>query len=654
MCCIAVSMFVLLISISNVYAKAESSDNFSILRLLSPITKNDNVSNIPKPARKPIDIVASSNLHNYKFKFEEVFEKTPLKKPLPISRQIKLTSNDINLYKQVFTLQNKGKWSEADKKISKLGDMRLLGYILYQRYTHPKYNSSETELRDWLQIYPKLAVAKDIYKLANRKFKKTYFPKPIKQKTLAHRVVFSDGYDVKPYRSKKHRSKTISLQIHKLKRKISADLSRDAPTRALKRLEESPYYKYLDRAEKDILKSDIAAAYFYLSLFEKAKSLAIPAAQSSPSNAPLAGWIAGLSYWIEGNYPKAGQFFEKSANATRASEWMRSAASYWAARSYMRAKKPRQAIYWLKQASTYPRSFYGLIATRSLGIKKYKYDWSLPNKISNNYLKKIMETDNGYRAISLMEVEQQNLAIKELSRININNKSDEFKEAVFILANKYNVPNISMQLASSVHRPNGKLYDVALYPSLPWKPEGGFELSPALIHAFIRQESKFNPYAKSRSGAKGLMQLMPKTASYIAGKPNSYFKSKEGQEMLLDPVFNLTLGQRYIKKLLQHPAIQGNMLELVASYNAGPGRVSRWKRKINVKNDPLLFIEMLPAAETRAFVEKVMANYWIYNLRFYGKTPASLQAIATGKWPYYEYDARTELAIRNLYSKYRR
>ncbi len=620
-------------------AKADNFEKFSILRLLSP--SNNNIT-IPKPLPKPN--ITNTVVNN--FEFQNIFTTTPYKKPIISQKNIYLSNSDIEIYQQIFNLQRDSLWQEADKKINKLNDMRLLGYILYQRYIHPNYNSSETELRDWLDLYSDFAVAKKIYKLANRKFKNN-FPKPKKQKTLSHRVVFSDGHSTKPYKSKKYRNNTTNKAILALKRQIASDLSKDAPTKALKKLQESKYTKYMDRTEINIIKADIAAAYFYLSLFDKAKNLALSAANESTVNVPLAGWIAGLIYWTEADYTNAAIFFEKSATSKRASEWMRSASAYWAARSYIRAKKSRKAVYWLKQASMYPRSFYGLIAMSSLGIKKHNYDWSKPNGKDNDYATKIINNPNGYRALLLLKVGQQNLAMEELTRINLRNTDIALKEAVFMIASKYNIPNISMQLASTVHRPNGKLYDVALYPISPWRPDGGFELSPALIHAFIRQESKFNPYAKSRSGAKGLMQIMPKTASYIAGKPSSYFKTDEGIKKLSNPVLNITLGQKYLKKLLSHPAIDGNILQLIAAYNAGPGRLSRWKRKINIEDDPLLFIEMLPAAETRAFVEKVMANYWIYHLRLYGKTPASLQSIASGKWPVYEQDARLELARKS-------
>ncbi len=609
-------------------------------------SENETVS-IKKPTHKPKGL--KTVVIKKEFDFPKVLNVSPNKKPLPLLQNTRLSLKNRQLYKEIFALQKKGQWRNADVKIQELSDMRLLGYIAYDRYKHPKYNSSETELRDWISVYGDYAISYEVYKLAKHKFA-TYFKRPKKQKTFSHKVVLQSGTKIKPYTSRKRYSKANYKAAQKLKRQISNDLSRDAPTRALKRLNDNENAKYLDNIDHDIILADIAAAYFYLYLFDKAKPLALQAANRSGAYAPLAGWIAGLCNWRERNYKDAGHYFEVAAKAKRNSNWMRSAASYWAARSYMRNANPNKGVYWLKNASRYPRSFYGLIAMQSMGMQQHSYDWSNPQEEDESHINAILKTDNGYRSVALLDVEQIHMAMKELRRINLNPKDAKLKEALFILANRYNMPGIAMQLASTVKRPNGKLYDTALYPSSPWSPNDGFTVSPALVHAFIRQESRFNPYVTSRSGAAGLMQLMPTTASYLAKESKSHFKNKNGREELLDPVLNMTLGQKYLDYLLKHSVVDNNLFQLAAAYNAGPGRLSRWKNKMakeqNIDDDPLLFIEMLSAAETRGFIEHVLANYWIYNLRFHGNTPKSLRDVASGKWPIYTNDKYIELADR--------
>ena len=73
---------------------------------------------------------------------------------------------------------------------------------------------------------------------------------------------------------------------------------------------------------------------------------------------------------------------------------------------------------------------------------------------------------------------------------------------------------------------------------------------------------------------------------------------------------------------------------MVAAWNAGPGKLNRWFQTLKYNNDPLLFIESIPAKETRIFVERVIANYWVYRERFH-QPLNTLDALATGKWPLY-------------------
>jgi soluble lytic murein transglycosylase len=152
-----------------------------------------------------------------------------------------------------------------------------------------------------------------------------------------------------------------------------------------------------------------------------------------------------------------------------------------------------------------------------------------------------------------------------------------------------------------------------------------------LVYALIRQESGFNPKAKSPDGARGLMQLMPRTASFMA-RDRAYRRSK--RRKLFDPGINLELGQRYITHLLRHSIVQGNLFRLTAAYNGGPGNLNKWQRKMDYGDDPLLFIESLPSKETRLFIERVLTNLWIYRMRL-GQEAPSLDGLAAGRWPLY-------------------
>jgi soluble lytic murein transglycosylase len=133
----------------------------------------------------------------------------------------------------------------------------------------------------------------------------------------------------------------------------------------------------------------------------------------------------------------------------------------------------------------------------------------------------------------------------------------------------------------------------------------------------MRQESRFVTDAKSAVGAKGLMQLMPATARWVAKKiklPN-YHPSKT-----TDMGTNVTLGTHYLKIVLEsldnHPVLAS------AAYNAGPGRAKRWRAERPLEG--AIYAETIPFAETRDYVKKVMSNAVYYNALFEGR-PQSLK-----------------------------
>jgi soluble lytic murein transglycosylase len=136
---------------------------------------------------------------------------------------------------------------------------------------------------------------------------------------------------------------------------------------------------------------------------------------------------------------------------------------------------------------------------------------------------------------------------------------------------------------------------------LEWSRKRG--LNPLLVTALIRQESRFEKEIRSPVGAVGLMQIMPDTGKYIAS--NSDKKSYS----LTDPEDNIRMGTWYLD--YTHDKFANNSLFAVASYNAGPGAVSRWQKSIRVA-DLDEFVENIPYSETKGYVESVLGNYWNY------------------------------------------
>ncbi|NDJ20634.1 transglycosylase SLT domain-containing protein [Nostoc sp. B(2019)] len=144
------------------------------------------------------------------------------------------------------------------------------------------------------------------------------------------------------------------------------------------------------------------------------------------------------------------------------------------------------------------------------------------------------------------------------------------------------------------------------------------QLNPLLVTALMRQESRFQPKIKSIAGATGLMQVMPDTAKWIA--PQIKLDSKTID--LEDPNDNVMLGTWYLDHT--HQQYNNNSLLAIASYNAGPGNVSKWLQNLT-KEDPDEFVEDIPFDETRNYVRQVFGNYWNY-LRLYNPEISSIVA----------------------------
>ena len=144
-------------------------------------------------------------------------------------------------------------------------------------------------------------------------------------------------------------------------------------------------------------------------------------------------------------------------------------------------------------------------------------------------------------------------------------------------------------------------------------------LNNGWVYGLMRQESRFVMNANSAVGAKGLMQLMPATAKWVAKKIklNNFHPTRVSE---MDT--NVTLGTNYMKMVLKsldnHPVLAS------AAYNAGPGRARKWRA-----DQPLegaIYAETIPFAETRDYVKKVMSNAVYYNILFSGR-PQSLKAV---------------------------
>ncbi len=130
-------------------------------------------------------------------------------------------------------------------------------------------------------------------------------------------------------------------------------------------------------------------------------------------------------------------------------------------------------------------------------------------------------------------------------------------------------------------------------------------VDPELVAALIYVESKFNPEARSRKGARGLMQIMPETAVWLGEQKGLVVK----EEDLDRPEINIQLGIYYLGYLFRE--FNGHRVMVLAAYNAGHEKVKRWLAS-GAWTGKVDDLHRIPYQETKRYVAKIMRTYYIY------------------------------------------
>ena len=386
--------------------------------------------------------------------------------------------------------------------------------------------------------------------------------------------------------------------------------------------------------------ADVAAewaertAWSYYRVGDDAASIRMgrEAAKGSGEWAALGSWVAGLAAFRTGDYDTAAANFD-GVNAGFASDDLAAAAAYWASRSWLGAGRPDFVTLRLQKAAQSPTTFYGLLAERALGVKS-PLDWTEPDFITADW-NHLASVAGAHRAAALVEIGQLGLADRELKYLGATTDTTDY-EPLLRLAAKLNLPATQYWLAQ--HPPLGGTAPLsARYPAPEWTPARGWRVDRALVFAHALQESNFITRATSRTGARGIMQIMPGTAAIVKRSMALGTATDNSGNPLPpldpgDPSFNIELGQSYLEYLRDTPWTAGLLPKVIAAYNAGPGSVQRWNSTLRDNGDPLLFIESIPFRETRHYVEVVLRNYWMYQLRD-DKRPPSIDALAANLWP---------------------
>ncbi|MFN4297975.1 MAG: lytic transglycosylase domain-containing protein [Brevundimonas sp.] len=342
-------------------------------------------------------------------------------------------------------------------------------------------------------------------------------------------------------------------------------------------------------------------------------------------------WTAGLAAWRLGRFAEAFSEFEIVALDPLEDPWVRSGGAFWASRAAYASGRQDRVQEYLRLAGRWPATFYGQIALRqlgedpvieNLGPQPYMAVIAASERAPEPLMVEadalaafVASNDQARRAVAFHELGRGEDARTEL-RDGLRQASGDDRTLWAALAGGLS-PRRGVSSAARI--------DANAYPMPMLEPEGGFIIEQALVYAIARKESGFEPQARSSVGAYGIMQVMPTTAAELAGDPGFV----RDPQRLWNPAVNLRLGQAYISRMLGLGAFQGDLLRAVASYNAGPGPMLSALRRLGPDPDPLLLIETIDVPQARAYVEDVVATYWIYQ-RMMGRPLNTLDAIASG------------------------
>ncbi|MBF0426191.1 MAG: lytic transglycosylase domain-containing protein [Magnetococcales bacterium] len=317
-------------------------------------------------------------------------------------------------------------------------------------------------------------------------------------------------------------------------------------------------------------------------------------------------WLAGWCAYKLGNKSAALEVFKRLGEEGEDPR-LRSQGAIWAA--VILGVDTPEAAKWLELASRNPESFYGFMGA----------EMSRPHTLTITDQTKptcapLLQRPDLQGGISRMTV------LKEVGRSFHNGLEAQAlaeKHGLTVneqvcLAITFGDPNHAIRIATPLYAKQGVRIWEGLFPVPSWKPDTGWLLDPALVWGTGRQESLFSPTVVSRSGALGLLQLMPTTAKEEA---NLLKLDVPSPLKLRRPGYNLSLGQSYLYRMLKR--FDGDLVMALISYNAGPARADNWRHDRQIK-DSLTFIEEIPIQETRDYVKKVTHGLAMYRQLIYG------------------------------------
>lgn len=587
------------------------------------------------------------------------WEKPSQNMPHPLSEE------SAARYKKLFHMVRNEDFSTLDSALAEISDPLLLSDIQAEYALHRGVISPLPALKDWLVRYSRLPDAQNLYTRLVELYPFSSVSAPTVQPFLAPGQTESDFSPNDADGAQINRNARID---HIVQPQLNKGLA-GAKT-ALAFVEK---LSGLGNDYKAQLEGEIALTYLSQGDVAEASVLAHSAFEQGKKQIGLPAYVAGLALWYQGKWQAASVAFREVANAPKTDRYVQAAAAFWEARVQERLHAKNDYKFWLSRAASYKECFYGIVASaileqsykqkdkeaRPVGPSRSETASLRHQDMNRDDIYTVLNGPEGRHFFALLQVGEQGRA-EAVARyiwpvlVRQNPVRAHSLELVVRNAGMIRLAEQMGKLSKNEALPLSEVEQSDL-PEL--KPQHGFRLDPALVYAVARMESNFNPNAVSPVGARGLMQVQPRTASFVTADHIRFDTHGEAiikvpldmAQRLHDPAYNLEVGQLYLL-YLSETAVQtghltsdhddhgsqdvkdGSLLPVLAAYNAGPGVILHWLAQHPHQRDPLYFLETLPTYQTRHYVQDVLKTTWLYARKMGLKTP-SLMSLVERQWP---------------------
>jgi len=295
-------------------------------------------------------------------------------------------------------------------------------------------------------------------------------------------------------------------------------------------------------------------------------------------------------------------------------------AGYWQGRAAEAMGRMQEARAAFTSAAEQSTSYYGQLARAKLGLPQLGLN-AAPTGRGRG-----VERLEVVRAVQLLyELDEGEVAIPMFADMGDNGDPDVLVGLAEIAGRNSDARTMLLVGKAALNR--GLPFDHYAYPvnGIPTFRSIGPEVEQSVIFSIARQESAFNQAVVSPAQAYGLMQVTPDAGRYVCKRAGVSF---DLNRMKTDPVYNAQLGAAELGGLLED--YRGSYIMTFAAYNAGRGSVRKWVERYGDPRDPNVdavdWVELIPFAETRNYVQRVMENLQVYRARFGGGSRLQIEA----------------------------